>query len=358
MGRSVRSRPLAWRDAWGRSLTARTEEPEVVEWQGRVCLGTSRGVMVFRPGPPGEDWELVHGGLYTHQVTCVAEHPDGSLFAGAADGQVYTTEDWENWRPLYEGLDYPSVYALALDPEDPKKLYAGTSPAAVFRSRDRGAHWERLSSHSEVPSAELWTHPQAPHSPRVIRIFRHGRRDLFSAVSVGGVVASFDDGATWEDRSEGLTVHVTDLVAPLTAPSRLYASSILGFHRSDDLGKSWQAHNHGLPYIHARCLAVDPENPDRVLLSVDRPRGGGGVLFHSGDGGKIWEVATAELPDAEGQEVTGLAAGVGLMFAATGGGLLYGSKEGRDWFLLRSELPEIHTLIPLRGRPRPQQPTP
>jgi hypothetical protein len=36
-----------------------------------------------------------------------------------------------------------TIWSLTIDPVDPDILFAGTRPAAVYRSRDRGLQWEK-----------------------------------------------------------------------------------------------------------------------------------------------------------------------------------------------------------------------
>jgi hypothetical protein len=37
------------------------------------------------------------------------------------------------------------IWSLTIDPVDPNILFAGTRPAAVYRSRDGGLRWEKLA---------------------------------------------------------------------------------------------------------------------------------------------------------------------------------------------------------------------
>jgi hypothetical protein len=37
------------------------------------------------------------------------------------------------------------IWSLTIDPVDPNILFAGTRPAAVYRSQDGGLRWERLA---------------------------------------------------------------------------------------------------------------------------------------------------------------------------------------------------------------------
>jgi hypothetical protein len=39
----------------------------------------------------------------------------------------------------------PTIWSLTIDPLDPDILFAGTRPAAVYRSRDGGLQWEKLA---------------------------------------------------------------------------------------------------------------------------------------------------------------------------------------------------------------------
>lgn len=325
-----------------------------------VGVGTANGALVFRENREAQHWDMVVHGLYGHKVACVVGHPDGTIYAGAVNGTVYSTRDWEHWTPLFEGLKYTNVRALALDPDEPNTIYAGTCPAAVFKSTDRGRTWKHLESHRQVEGSDGWSHPEPPYSPYIGRLFRLPNRPgtIFSSIAMGGVVASFDGGQTWESRQNGLPRQITDLSYHPGAPDRLYATTILGFYRSDDLGKSWTNLVSGLPWLTAVCLAVDPLDPDRVIISVTRPDTRIGTLFRSDNGGLHWDVIPANLPLLGQSAITSLTASGGYFFAGSAGGHLYGSRDGSAWAPLRPQLPAIYSVTPIQGQPVQQVPTP
>ena len=315
-----------------------------------VCVGTSNGVVVLRHAQEGEPWELISHGLYGHKVASLGQHADGSIFVGLVDGMVQCSKDWETWQPRFEGLTSTSVYSLAHSPADPNTVFAGTAPAGVFVSSDSGLHWSKLANFNKVKSSDNWTYPEAPYMPRVNSLFFHPSNAdvLFASVEVGGVVASLDRGQTWVDRGAGLPRQVKKLVCPRGAAGRLYASTILGFYRSDDLGESWQNHVNGLPWLDAHALCVDPDNSDHVLLGVNKPNHQGGTVFSSKNGGLNWELASASLPAAAQAPIASMAAGDKLFYAGTAAGHLYYSANATQWALVRPPFQELHCILPLR----------
>jgi len=88
-------------------------------------------------------------------------------------------------------------------------------------------------------------------------------------VSLPRVIAAAAAGST--------VVAVLDLRPPLAV--------------SHDAGSTWREAGAGLP--RGRAIAVDLENPDRILYGA-RNR-----LFLSEDGGRFWRALTLELPEIE-----------------------------------------------------------
>jgi hypothetical protein len=49
------------------------------------------------------------------------------------------------WERISANGAVPTIWSLTIDPVDPNILFAGTRPAAVYRSRDGGLRWEKLA---------------------------------------------------------------------------------------------------------------------------------------------------------------------------------------------------------------------
>ncbi len=314
-------------------------------------VGTDNGALVLRPGSPHSPWELIVHGLYNHCITCITQHPDGSIYAGAAQGTVYKTQDWENWEPLFEGLDYTSIYSLLIDTRQPNRIYAGTSPAALFRSDNKGRVWVKNPTFHKVPGADKWSYDKPPYLPRLGRILQHPiqRETLVAAIQSGGILWSDDEGVTWEERYATLPRQVYDICLHPKAPDRVYAATMIGYFRSDDRGHTWSNLIAGLPYLFCRCLAVDSENPDLVVMGVDRNQNSGGSIFRSEDGGRTWSACSTGLDDLDQGTVTCMASGQGYLFAGTSTGQLFASSDGgKFWPRIRPPLPPIRSLAVLK----------
>lgn len=310
-----------------------------------LAAGTKRGVFLLRPRGHLKDWEMVGYGLYGQSITSLIVFTDGAIAAGVERGQIKYSRDWLNWKTLYQGLVHPDVYSLGRDPIK-NRLFAGTSPATIFCSRDQGTTWSSVGQTSQVSFRNGWSHPDPPHSPRVIKLICHPHREdcLIAGIQSGGVIVSHDGGQTWRNDKAGLSHQLSDLRFHHSAPDRLYATNFLGFYRSDDLGRRWTLSNHGLPYERAVSVCVHNHDPDRLLLAVEHPEEEHSILFGSDDGGKRWEVACTELPSDEGLRVTCLESGGGVYFAGTAEGLLFGSRDRITWEIVRADLPPITTL--------------
>src|SRR5207249_443675 len=96
---------------------------------------------------PGDSrWPSLGGSIWVTLPGSVWATPGGSAsptpvaqYRVAAD--IRSTDGGESWSAVSAGLPNLPVTALAIDPQTPTILYAGTQGGGVYKSTDGGESW-------------------------------------------------------------------------------------------------------------------------------------------------------------------------------------------------------------------------
>jgi photosystem II stability/assembly factor-like uncharacterized protein len=95
---------------------------------------------VFQSTDGGASWRAARNGLTKTFVRALAIDPQTptTLYAGTdgGGGVFQSTDGGASWRAANNGLTATDVRALAIDPQTPTTLYAGTQSGGVFKSTD------------------------------------------------------------------------------------------------------------------------------------------------------------------------------------------------------------------------------
>jgi hypothetical protein len=108
------------------------------------------------------------------------------IFAGAEAQGLYRKETGETrWEELGEGLPpQPQARPIAIHPDRPDVVFVGTQ-RGVYRSPDRGDHWQRMNlSEGRV----VWSLAFHPHNSQVMYLGTEGSE----------VYTSQDGGENWD----------------------------------------------------------------------------------------------------------------------------------------------------------------
>ena len=138
------------------------------------------------------------------------------VFALTEDNGIYRSREGGVWTPAGAGLEQKNILDLAVDPDEPSRLYL---------------------------------------------------------VSADGLYRSADSGQTWTPSNQGLKAKNLKAVAVVDGHG-VFVGGFHGVHLSRDRGKSWTAFNEGLWHTDVRCLAVAGGDSPRLYAGT-----AGGSVF-------------------------------------------------------------------------------
>lgn len=135
---------------------------------------------------------------------------------------------------------------------------------------------------------------------------------------------------------------VSDIAIAPTAHRTLYAATVSGVYRSDDVGARWRPVRRGLPqYVGA--LAVDPTDARIVYVSALAREAGDPLLYKTVDGGATW--ASLDLEGMTAVEDIAIdPRDPSTLLAAGDGGLFRSADAGATWDRVG---PDLGTIAPL-----------
>ncbi len=230
-----------------RQYTTRDDGPAT-----RLVVATVEGVATLRRAAPDAPWALADRSLeHRHVGSLLFEPVSGKLFAGChSDGGLWVSDDGAGagWRQLEDGLDRPHIYSLAARRiGEEVTLFAGTQPAALYRSDDLGETWRELESLRGVPGTDKWTFPPPPHIAHVKSTVFHPDRPttIFALVEQGALLKSVDDGRNWvelesySDPDDDAYRDTHRLVIGNADSDIFFLATGEGLYRSGDGGATW-----------------------------------------------------------------------------------------------------------------------
>jgi len=312
--------------------------------------------------------------LAGQQPHCVAVDPfrPERVYCGTFDQGLWRSDDaGETWRPVGAGIAHPAVMAVAVSPLEQAGgygvVYAGTEPSALYRSINGGASWQEDQPLTTLPSSPEWSFPPRPHTHHVrwITPDQHVRGRLFACVEAGALVRSDDDGATWRDRTPDGPRDTHTLATHPRVAGRLYSAAgdgVLrsgdGYAESDDAGETWRRVADGLAHQYLWGVAVDPANPETVIISAahspeqaHHPLQANATLYRKTTG-TAWQEARTGLPDTQGTIIPVLAAHQtesGTFYAASNKGLFRSGDAGETWERVPLPWPDHDRFHPVQG---------
>ncbi len=316
-------------------------------WRPTASLGvsTQRGVLAADPNSAKKAWigTVSKGAFRTTDAgthwTAVGPRPNttfqalafggSTLYAGVIPtgvniGVLASPNGGAAWQPRNRGLTALEVKDLAIDPGDPRILWAAAAGAGLFRSLDGGLSWALPPQPSSPAPDDFLTLDTARFAADGSALYTTIEDKLWKTVnqgaswraggdgpppffvvdpvpdprgaatiySLGGpsrLNVSQDAGETWQNLALPFTCEVSRIVVSSSVPTTLYVAGVdepcssapSTLHRSTDGGAHWTRADQGVTW-RLESLAVDPADPQLLYAGSDQGS------WRSTDGGGTW----------------------------------------------------------------------
>ncbi len=210
------------------------------------------------------DWKALGPMNIGGRTLCLAFHPDeeNTIFAGSASGGLWKTttagQGYVGWERININFPVLGVPAIAIDPSNSDIMYIGTG--------------EVYNNQSTMPG--------------VVNRFTRGSYGI-------GILKSTDGGTTWSKsldwEYQDLT-GVSDIVINSDDSNIIYAATSEGLYRTTDAGANWSL---VLDLPMTSHLAINPDNPDNVFVTVGSYQNAVSGIYKAEDGVNFAPIANA-----------------------------------------------------------------
>lgn len=237
-------------------LVGRTNPQELV-------LGTHNGL--YRSTDGGQTWDQAE--LSGQDAMNLAQPTDQAIWAAGHDVLARSADNGSTWTDVRpNGLPSLDVHGFAIDPDDPKTLYAAVAGEGLYRSGDGGSSFALVSNIV---------------GPAVMALAVTPEGHLLAGDMQQGLLTSNDSGKTWR---RTLAEGVMGIALNPDDPKRAIASAS-GIFMSNDQGESWRE---VLPLAEGGGPVAWSASSPMVGYAVSFDR----TLYKTTDGGSTWQPVT------------------------------------------------------------------
>ncbi|MFQ5636748.1 MAG: WD40/YVTN/BNR-like repeat-containing protein, partial [bacterium] len=248
---------------------------------------------------------------------------------------------------------------IALDPNDPDIIWAGSASGGIWKSPDAGSSW--IAMDDQLPTLAIGC--VVTHNTNSDIVYIGTGEGMFNADAVSGVgvLKTTDGGSTWSQT--GLIWQLSDNAAVNEMVMHPNNSAILiaatrdGVYRTTDSGANWTQTLAFSGPEDAKEVVIDPVDPNNVYAALGYPWGhANNGIYKSTDNGVTWSKLSNGLPtNFSNVGRTSLAihdnnpailyAGISGSFSFNGSGLIgvYKTTDGGSSWTLQATSPNFYS---------------
>lgn len=346
-------------------------------------VATIDGVATLQRAADGT-WTLTAQALAGNHIAALhCDAGSGTLLAARIPGGLLcSTDGGATWLDSSPEVSEPATYSLrGFASGRETTLYLGTQPVGLYRSDDGGRTWTDLPAVRIAPMHERWQFPSPEHDPhlKTLAIDPRDPKVIYAGVEQGGLLKSVDGGATWRDLDQFIDYShfvykdIHQVTLRPGNPDEVVITTGLGIFRSPDGGENWsQLTDSNFRIGYPDQLLYAPDDANRMFVSggfatpnfwVEQKTAKGTVMI-SENGGANWRAPLGGFPESranvEALTVCAFPGGYEIFAGTTDGEIYVSSNKGENWALAIGGLPAIgkpthDTLIVGMGYGTPEE---
>ncbi len=262
----------------------------------------------------GLKWRNIGPAFTSGRIADIAVNPknQSEYYVAVASGNIWKTTNWgTTFEPIFEKYGAYSIGCLAIDPDNPNVVWAGTGENnhqralgygdGVYKTIDGGKKWTNVGLKESRQIGKIVIDPR---NTNIVFVAAEG--SVWGPGGERGLYKTIDAGKTW-NKVLDISKHtgVNNIIFDQRNPDIMYATSeqrrrhtftkIGGgpesaVYKSVDAGETWNKIMEGLPKVDLGGMGLDisKANPDYIYLSVEAAEDKGG-FFRSTNRGASWE---------------------------------------------------------------------
>ncbi len=262
----------------------------------------------------GLKWRSIGPAFTSGRISDIKVNPKNSneYYIAVSSGNIWKTSNWgTTFEPIFDKYGAYSIGCLAIDPENPNVVWAGTGENnhqralgygdGVYKTVDGGKSWKNMGLKDSRQIGQIAIDPR---NTNIVFVAAEG--SVWGPDGDRGLYKTSDGGKTWKKVLE-ISKHtgVNNVIMDLKNPEIMYATSeqrrrhdftkIGGgpesaVYKSVDAGETWEKIMEGLPKVDLGGMGIDisPANQEYIYLSVEAAEEKGG-FFRSTNRGATWE---------------------------------------------------------------------
>lgn len=262
----------------------------------------------------GLKWRTIGPAFTSGRISDIVVNPNNfsEYYIGVASGNIWkTTNRGITFEPIFENYGSYSIGCLAIDPNNPNVIWAGTGENnhqralgygdGVYKTNDGGKSWKNMGLKNSRQIGKIIIDPRDSEI-----VFAAAEGSVWGPGGERGIYKTIDGGQNWKQVLK-ISKHtgVNEIEIDPRNPDIMYATSeqrrrhtftkIGGgpesaVYKSTDAGETWNKIMKGLPKVDIGGMGLDisPANPEYIYLSMEAADGKGG-FFRSTNRGASWK---------------------------------------------------------------------